>query len=166
MAVKYIVLRSRWVLAAIVPIAMVESLLNVMPVAICEQQVLALLPRFCGVISQRPPAHSAIQLNGQRAYNLARQGIEFEIPSREVTVYSFNLLRFQAGPRARILTDICCSKGTYIRSLARDLGEALGVGGTLTFLARTRINDCRIEDSVYAGGIKRNRWVELCFEVA
>lgn len=115
---------------------------------ISEAQVRDLIPRFCGAIQQRPPAHSAIQINGQRAYNLARQGIVVAIPAREVTIHSFSMLRFQAGSRARVLVDICCSKGTYIRSIARDLGDELGVGGTLTFLARTRINDCAIEDSL------------------
>ena len=116
--------------------------------AVREEDVLALLPRFSGLISQRPPAHSAVQIGGRRAYDLARQGIEVDMPVRQVSIFAFTPVRFLAGRHPRLLADIACSKGTYIRSLAHDLGEELGVGATLTFLARTGITDCLLHDAV------------------
>jgi tRNA pseudouridine55 synthase len=113
-----------------------------------EADVAAVLPRFTGVLSQRPPVHSAVFINGVRAYQLTRQGQEIEMPLREVTIYVFSLVRFVPGPAARLLADITCAGGTYIRSLARDVGDALGVGGSLSFLARTRVGDYRMEDAV------------------
>ena len=113
-----------------------------------EAQVVAALPHFLGTQQQFPPVHSAVQIGGQRAYAMARQGQELHLPAREVTVYAFTPVRFQAGARPRLLADITCGKGTYIRSLARDLGEKLGTGATLTFLARTQVGQCRLADAV------------------
>ncbi|HOF87429.1 MAG TPA: tRNA pseudouridine(55) synthase TruB [Armatimonadota bacterium] len=113
-----------------------------------DATVAAVLPRFTGVLHQRPPAHSAVFINGVRAYQLTRQGQEVAMPLREVTVHAFTPVRVIPGAVARLLADITCSGGTYIRSLARDIGEALGVGGTLGFLARTRVGDYRLEDAV------------------
>lgn len=113
-----------------------------------EADIAAVLPRFTGVLQQRPPVHSAVFIGGVRAYHLTRQGHEVEMPLREVTVHDMALVRFLPGATARLLADITCSGGTYIRSLARDIGEALGVGGTLSFLARTRVGDYRIADAV------------------
>lgn len=103
---------------------------------------------FTGDIRQTPPAQSAVWINGVRAYNLVRQGIEVEMPERAVTVYDYTLARFTPGVHPRLLVDITCSSGTFIRSLARDLGAALGVGGTLTFLCRTCVGDCLLRDAI------------------
>jgi tRNA pseudouridine55 synthase len=97
----------------------------------------ACLP-FIGTIQQTPPAHSAIWVNGQRAYDLARQGKEVEMKQREVAISAFEITAI-ALPRVDFW--VVCSKGTYIRSLARDFGEALGVGAHLSALCRTRIGD-------------------------
>jgi tRNA pseudouridine55 synthase len=105
----------------------------------------AVLPRFTGTLEQRPPAHSAVFIDGVRAYQLTRQGHEVEMPSRTVTIHDLALVRFTPAPHPRLLLDVTCAGGTYIRSLARDIGEALGVGGTLSFLARTRVGDYRQE---------------------
>ena len=113
-----------------------------------EEEVIAAMPQFTGTFQQRPPVHSAIWIDGRRAYQMARQGEEMEMPMREVTIDVFTPVRFQPGPRARLLADITCAKGTYIRSLAHDLGQVLGVGATLSFLARTRIGDFHIDDAV------------------
>ncbi len=92
--------------------------------------------RFTGVIQQRPPAHSAIMVEGERAYKLARKGDLTELPARPTTIYSCRVTDFD-WPRARL--DISCGKGTYIRSLARDLGLALtGSPAVLAALRRTR----------------------------
>src|SRR5207245_8710350 len=105
----------------------------------------ALLPRFVGEIQQRPPAFSAMKINGRRAYELARQGQTVQMESRLVRVYGIELIDY-AWPLLRLR--IHCGRGTYIRALARDLGDALGVGGYLTQLRRTRVGDFRIEQAV------------------
>ncbi|MHB9133154.1 MAG: tRNA pseudouridine(55) synthase TruB [Armatimonadota bacterium] len=113
-----------------------------------EEQVTGALAQFTGTIMQCPPIHSAIQLGGLRAYDMARRGEEVVIPAREVTVYAFTPVRYLPGVHPRLLADIVCSKGTYIRSLASDLGEALGVGALLSFLARTQVGDCLLENAL------------------
>lgn len=115
---------------------------------ITEADIAAVLPRFTGVIRQRPPTRSAVWIGGVRAYDLVRRGHEVEMPEREVTVFAFTPVRLLPGQHPRLLADITCSKGTFIRTLAIDLGEALGVGGMLSFLARTAVGDCRLNDAI------------------
>ncbi|MGB4768659.1 MAG: tRNA pseudouridine(55) synthase TruB [Candidatus Saccharimonas sp.] len=107
-------------------------------------QIEEVLKRFTGEITQRPPVFSAIKINGQRAYKLAREGKEVEIPERQVTVFSFELLDY-AYPSLRIRTHV--SSGTYIRSLAVDIGTALGTGAYCRELRRTKIADWDIADA-------------------
>ncbi|GAA0364592.1 tRNA pseudouridine(55) synthase TruB [Actinoallomurus spadix] len=93
-----------------------------------------------GPIEQIPPQVSAIKVNGERAYKRARAGEEVELKARPVTVYEFGLGEFRReGDLLDVAATITCSSGTYIRALARDLGTALGVGGHLTALRRTRV---------------------------
>ena len=94
------------------------------------------LQKFVGEITQTPPAFSAIKINGQRAYKLARQGKTVEMPSRQVQIFSIDILSYDS-PELKIRTHV--SSGTYIRSLAQDLGEVLGCGAYLTALRRTKI---------------------------
>ena len=96
------------------------------------------LQKFTGKIQQTPPAHSAIKINGQKACDLLRAGKEVDVPSREVTIYRLDLL---AHSHDMLLIDCDCSKGTYIRSLCQDIGEALGVPATMAFLLRRRVGD-------------------------
>lgn len=94
------------------------------------------LPKFTGDILQVPPMYSAVSIGGQRLYALARQGIEVERPARAITIYEMSLLDFD--PAAGIATlDVLCSKGTYIRTLAHDIGDTLGCGAALCYLRRT-----------------------------
>jgi len=109
------------------------------------EEVRAVLPRFVGAIQQRPPAFSAMKIDGQRAYKLARGGEEVKLEPRTVQVYEIELLEF-AWPLLRVRID--CGRGTYIRSIARDLGEVLDVGGHLTQLRRTRVGEFTIESAV------------------
>lgn len=109
-----------------------------------REEVEAVLSKFTGEIKQTPPIFSAIKVNGQRAYNLARQGKEVEIPERIVTIFSLDLIDY-SYPELKIRTHV--SSGTYIRSLAADIGEALGTGAYCTELRRTRISDWDIEAS-------------------
>jgi tRNA pseudouridine55 synthase len=108
--------------------------------------VAALLPSFTGNIWQIPPAFSAIQVNGQRLYKLARAGEEVIVPSREVYVDSINILEWFPGEFPEVNLEIVCGTGTYIRAIARDLGEKLGTGATLAGLLRTR--SCGLDLSV------------------
>lgn len=89
-----------------------------------------------GEIEQRPPAYSAVRVDGQRAYDRARKGEDFEVPTRKVQVHAFEVLAY-AWPEVELR--VRCGRGTYIRSLARDLGAALGAGGTLLELVRERV---------------------------
>lgn len=105
--------------------------------AITEAQLGACLAQFSGAIEQIPPMHSALKHQGQPLYKLARQGIEIERRPRAVTISELKMLSFTAGQQARVKLFVRCSKGTYIRSLARDIGQALGVGGHVAALHRT-----------------------------
>ena len=101
--------------------------------------------KFRGLISQIPPIHSAIKVDGKRAYKLARSGQDPKLKAREVTISSFEITSINLP---EIEFRIVCSKGTYIRSLAHDLGQALGVGGYLSELCRTRIGDFLLADAL------------------
>lgn len=93
---------------------------------------------FIGRINQTPPVYSAVKIDGKRAYEYGRNGLQLEIKSKEVTIYEFELTNY-LWPK--IDFRVVCSKGTYIRSLAHDLGHSLGCGGYLTQLIRTKIGD-------------------------
>lgn len=113
-----------------------------------REEVEEVLARFIGEISQRPPIFSAIKINGQRAYKLARNGEEVEIPTRTVTVHSLELVAY-AYPELKIRTHV--SSGTYIRSLGVDIGEALGTGAYCSQLRRTAISKWRVGDAKTLG---------------
>jgi len=106
-----------------------------------EEQVEAVLEKFRGDIEQIPPMHSALKHNGQPLYKLARQGIEIKRKARKVTIHELTLLEISADT---ITVEAHCSKGTYIRTLAQDIGEALGFGAHLSMLRRTNVSpfDC------------------------
>lgn len=107
-------------------------------------QIEAILPKFTGQIEQRPPIYSAIKINGQRAYKLARDGQEVEIPLRTITIYALEIVDY-TYPELKIRTHV--SSGTYIRTLASDIGAALGVGAYCTALRRTRVGDYTIDQA-------------------
>ena len=110
-----------------------------------EQQIREVLESFCGQIEQIPPMHSAIKVNGTPLYKLAREGKEIERKSRQVTIYEIKLLRLE-GDELEI--DLLCSKGTYVRTLAEDIGEALGCGAHLSALRRTVSGPFQLEHAV------------------
>jgi len=107
-------------------------------VDVAESDILRVLPQFTGDILQVPPMHSALKRDGRPLYELARQGIEVERQPRPVTIHRIDLLAF-AGDEVRLL--VSCSKGTYIRVLAADIGAVLGCGAHLIALRRTRVGD-------------------------
>ncbi|MBQ9261389.1 MAG: tRNA pseudouridine(55) synthase TruB, partial [Prevotella sp.] len=103
------------------------------------------LPQFVGDIQQVPPLFSAVMVDGHRAYKIARKGHEVELAAKTVRIDELELTSFDAE-KMQMSIRVVCGKGTYIRSLARDIGEALGSGAYLTALCRTRVGDVRIED--------------------
>ena len=110
---------------------------------ITEEKIREILPRFTGRVMQVPPVFSAVKVDGKRAYNLARKGKDIELAAKPLEIKEIEILGYDAP---KLTLRIVCSKGTYIRALARDIGEALGSGGHLTALRRTRVGDITIDD--------------------
>lgn len=111
---------------------------------ITEGQIRETLVKFIGEIDQTPPVFSAIKIDGKRAYDLARAGQDVEMKSRKTTIFYINEIRIDFPLISFI---VGCSKGTYIRSLAHDIGHELGVGAYLTQLRRTKIGEYSVEDA-------------------
>lgn len=110
---------------------------------ITEERIKEILPKFTGRVMQVPPVFSAVKVDGKRAYNLARKGKEVELKAKPLEIPEIEVLSFDAP----VLTiRVVCSKGTYIRALARDIGAALDSGAHLTSLRRTRVGDITIAD--------------------
>lgn len=112
---------------------------------ITRELILQTLPQFVGDIMQVPPVYSACMVAGDRAYELARKGKEVELAAKPVHIDEIELTAFDPQTMQMSIR-VACGKGTYIRSLARDIGYALGTGAFLTALCRTRVGDVRIED--------------------
>jgi tRNA pseudouridine55 synthase len=112
---------------------------------ITHSQIQDAAKKFIGTLQQIPPAHSAIKVDGKRSYKLAREGKEVKLLPREVTVSIFEITSIE---KAVIGFRIVCTKGTYIRSLARDFGNELGVGAYLAELCRTRIGTFTLENAI------------------
>ena len=116
------------------------------PVTVGREELEAVLPRFTGEISQIPPMFSAIKINGQKLYDLARQGKEVERKARAVTIFALKVVE-QVSETDYILR-IRCSKGTYVRTLCHDIGRALGCGGCMFSLRRTMAAGFTLDESV------------------
>lgn len=115
-----------------------------------ESQVRAALDQFLGEIEQTPPAHSAVKIKGQPAYKLARRGEAVKLRPRIIRIDSIDLLGYD-WPKLEIV--VTCGRGTYIRSLARQIGEALGTGGHLTALRRTAIGPFTADQAIHLDSI-------------
>ena len=115
------------------------------PVNVTEEEIRATIESFVGNIQQIPPMYSAIQVNGQRLYNLARQGIEVERQARDITIFSIGIEKIQL-PYVKIA--VHCSKGTYIRTLASDIGDKLGCGGCIQGLERTASGPFTLDSAI------------------
>lgn len=114
---------------------------------ITRELIEATLPKFVGEIQQVPPAYSACKVNGDRAYKLMRKGRDVELKPKTLRINEIELLWFDPE-KMQMSIRVVCGKGTYIRALARDIGEALNSGAYLTALCRTRVGDIRIEDCI------------------
>lgn len=117
------------------------------------------LPQFVGDVMQVPPAYSAVHVDGERAYKLRRRSdeVEQQMQAKPVRIDEIEVLAFDPE-QMQLSLRVVCGKGTYIRSLARDIGRALGSGAFLTALRRTRVGDIRVEDCIDFDHIKE--WVE------
>ena len=124
---------------------------------ITREALEAVLRRFVGRIEQVPPSFSACKVDGRRAYDLARKGREVELQPKVLVISEIELLSFDASSMQCTLR-VVCSKGTYIRALARDIGEALHSGAHLTALRRTRVGDVRVEDCMQVADF--GQWLE------
>ena len=119
------------------------------------EEITRVATTFLGESLQIPPMFSARKVGGKRLYKLARKGIEVERPAKLITISQFEITRIALGENPpQVDFRVVCSKGTYVRSLARDLGEKLGVGGYLTRLRRTRSGQFRVEEGVGIDEIK------------
>ena len=124
---------------------------------ITRELILQTLPQFVGNIMQQPPLFSACMVAGDRAYELARKGMDVQLAAKPVRIDELELTDFNPETMQMSIR-VACGKGTYIRSLARDIGAALGSGAYLTALCRTRVGDVRIEDCLTFDDFPR--WLE------
>lgn len=128
-----------------------------------EQDVLNALEQFRGTITQLPPMYSAVSVNGQRLYELARQGIEVERESRRVEIKKLELVGCENG---EYTIDVVCTKGTYIRTLIDDIGKSLGCGAVMTSLVRTLANGFTLDDCVTLEELQNIKDNNLSFDKA
>jgi len=115
-----------------------------------SDEIIAATRQFVGAIAQRPPAHSALKVAGRRAYKRARAGEQLDLPARTVHIHQIELVRYEYP---ELTLDIQCGSGTYIRSLGRDLGEALGTAAVMCDLRRTAIGPFRVQDACNADSL-------------
>lgn len=109
-----------------------------------EEAVRSALEQFRGAIKQRPPIYSAIRINGEKAYNLARKNIDIEMPERNVFIHD---IKFQEMTDNGFIFEVVCSKGTYIRTLCMDIGKILGIPTVMSFLIRTHVGAFKLENT-------------------
>lgn len=142
------------------------DIINQQQVNIQEYQLKETLDLFRGVIEQTPPMFSALKYNGQRLYQLARKGLEVERKPRKITIFSLRLLHFEGEEG---LLEIVCSSGTYVRTLCHDIGKALGCGGHMSSLTRTRVGNFHLHSSYAIEEImdlhKKNELEKICLSL-
>jgi tRNA pseudouridine55 synthase len=121
------------------------------------EQIRTVIPEFIGEILQTPPMYSAIQVNGQRLYKLAREGKVIEVPTRQVTISGIEILNWTPGDFPELEVQIACGGGTYIRSIAHDLGVRLGTQGVLAFLERNASCGLQLSESITLEELERQQ---------
>ncbi len=138
-------------------------------VTVSEEEIKSVIMSFMGEYMQIPPMYSALKVNGKKLYELARQGIEVERKARPVVISELTILSMDLP---RVTIRVSCSKGTYIRSLCRDMGEKIGCGACMESLVRTRVGSFLLKDAVSLKQLEENREkieefitpVDACFE--
>jgi tRNA pseudouridine55 synthase len=125
--------------------------------SISNDQISNVIKKFIGEIEQIPPIHSAVKVNGERAYKLAWQGIKPDLKPRKIKIYNIKILNYK-WPYLEIEVD--CSRGTYIRSLANDIGQKLGCGAYLEKLTRIKIGKFNIENSIKIEDLNSQNWTK------
>lgn len=121
------------------------NVISTSEVSVSHEQIVNVFREFTGTIMQTPPMFSAVKVGGKKLYQLARNGITIERPAREAKIYSLDIIRISND---KILFDVSCSKGTYIRTLCSDIGDRLGCGGAMSFLIRLKSGMFEIADSI------------------
>ncbi|MGN0292381.1 MAG: tRNA pseudouridine(55) synthase TruB [Lachnospiraceae bacterium] len=124
------------------------------PVAVTKEQVNQTAASFRGTIMQVPPMYSALKVNGKKLYEYAREGKTIERAPRPVEIYELKIDRIELP---RVTMTVSCSKGTYIRTLCHDMGQALGCGGCMESLVRTRVGNFRLEDAITLEELEKRR---------
>ncbi|MBQ6685993.1 MAG: tRNA pseudouridine(55) synthase TruB [Firmicutes bacterium] len=122
---------------------------------ITEEEILKAMEPIHGMILQTPPKYSAVRIDGRRLYDYARSGDEVKIPKRPVVIYSLDLVHYDPE-KGRVMFDVVCSKGTYIRSICHDVGQTLGVGATMSFLVRTATGAFTLENAATPEQLQEN----------
>ncbi len=133
---------------------MTGEILSHHPVSITKEQIEMAVSKFVGEIEQIPPMYSAIKINGKKLYELARQGKEVERKARKVTIYEIKVLSIDFSEN-EFTMEVSCSKGTYIRTLCKDIGEFLGCGAAMKTLVRTRVSEFFLEQALTLGQIEQ-----------
>lgn len=133
--------------------------ISVIP-SVAEESLNQVLASFIGEQDQLPPMYSAKKIDGQKLYTLARQGIEIERQPNQITIYDIKLLEFDFP---LVTIEVTCSTGTYIRTLAHDIGQKLGVGAYCEALRRTNIGEYSIEKSIGVQSLSKDSWQENLF---
>ena len=135
-----------------------------MPVNVTEEEFLDLLKGYEGKVEQVPPPYSAVKVDGEKAYEKARKGEEVELEPRIIDVYNLDLLEWVPP---EVVIDVYCSSGTYIRSLANDIGNAFGCGAHLSLLCRTRVGRFSLNDAWTLTELQRidlrSQWPQIAF---
>lgn len=127
---------------------------------IAEEDLKQVLKEFTGTITQIPPKASAIKVNGKKLYEYHREGLEVEIPSREVIIYSLKLVEDFPLTSNKGYIDIHCSKGTYIRTLCQDIGEKLGTGALMSYLIRTSVGPFNLKNALFLHQITEENYLK------
>jgi len=137
---------------------------NCKNIKIQKQEIERVLKKFIGEQEQIPPMFSAKKVGGKKLYDLARKGIEIKRKPQKIVIYNIKLKNLdQVGGRLSLI--VSCSSGTYIRTLAHDIGQALGCGAYLEELVRTKIGDFKLEDALEIGRLTRDNWRKFCINV-
>ncbi len=133
------------------------AVINRSPVVSTEEEIKKAILGFVGIYSQVPPMYSAIKIKGRKLYKLAREGIEIERSPREVTIYSIDIIEIGTN---KVMFDVLCSKGTYIRTLCKDIGDVLSCGGTMSFLLRIKSGEFDLETTITIEDLLKTRDVK------